>query len=901
MKLKTTLMIFLLCTAIHYPVQAQTGMIADITHDVETEFGTYHPCIVDIVPDITDYIVDDNLNNVINLADYRISAEMKDKLKENHFVVHPPEETYNEIFDVYNKLREDGVPIFVTTDAMLHTFHLCFDYILMTIESKEFIPDLRALLDEMIYQSTLQLADASDAAVAGALEKNLNYLYVATHLLDSTYTPDSPDQAYYDELQLIAEHDQPVISPIFEYEEDYTQYIPRGHYTKTDSLKHYFLSMMWLGRMTFAAEEHKSELSEKMTLSAILLVHAMLNSKIGAEDGMSLWERIYNPTVFFVGKSDDINFYQYQALCEQVYGGDFDQLPVSVFADTSKLSQFLQLCYDLEGPKITYPGQPKGFRFMGQRFTPDSWMLDELVFNKVHDMRLMPYGLDVMTILGSNTADELLTEMGEKSRFPNYAVKLDSMKVLFDSYEDDIWAQNVYWNWLYSLMPLLMFKGDGYPYFMKSDAWKYKDLNAALASWGELRHDTILYVKQSGSERAVPDASNLVQGYVEPNPHLYARLASLATLMIEGLNSNNLLLDNFEYSLRMLGDLLLSLKEIAEKELTNEILTPTDYELICNIGTSLEQIVEFSKYEPEGPFPDGMKMPVIADVHSDFNSYTCLEEAVGYPYEILVICPVEGQVILTKGAGFTYYEFIQPMDHRLTDEEWQDMLQTDRAPDMPKWTSTFIEGASPGPIEPTGYEWSKRGLQRLIIELDKHEVAVNNPVQILIKSDIPNSNIQITIESPEGKTESHSIQSDTNGDGSLSYTPTHIGAHAITVVHSTKNYRTRFMAFSATNIEDRDSKVKPDKFCLNQNYPNPFNASTTISFSIPENEYVQLLIYNLRGERVRTLVSNTLKAGTYMVPWHARDDNKTTIASGVYIAKITAGRYSYTRKMVVLF
>jgi hypothetical protein len=82
-------------------------------------------------------------------------------------------------------------------------------------------------------------------------------------------------------------------------------------------------------------------------------------------------------------------------------------------------------------------------------------------------------------------------------------------------------------------------------------------------------------------------------------------------------------------------------------------------------------------------------MAVVADVHTDVNSEQVLEEGVGNPYHIYVAVPVEGSVVVTKGAAFAYYEFKWPMGDRLTDEQWQDMLKEGRAPATPEWTKSF--------------------------------------------------------------------------------------------------------------------------------------------------------------------------------------------------------------------
>jgi len=94
-------------------------------------------------------------------------------------------------------------------------------------------------------------------------------------------------------------------------------------------------------------------------------------------------------------------------------------------------------------------------------------------------------------------------------------------------------------------------------------------------------------------------------------------------------------------------------------------------------------------------------------------------------------------------------------------------------------------------------------------------------------------------------------------------------------------------------IEDEDIKVKTHK--LEQNYPNPFNPSTTIKYSVPENGFVNLSVYNLLGERVAELVNETLEVGEYRTDFDAAD-----LSSGIYIAKISAGSFSQTIKMSLM-
>jgi len=914
--------VLLIIILLSVSVSAQE-MIATIEHPVQTEFGTYKPYPVNIIPQATTCDPGDNLQNVINLSDFSFSEPALTLLKQNHFVVTPAirklnesrANAYNEMFDIYNENRELGIPIFVTTDALLHTFHLCFDFILRTCEEKRFIGQLNILLNGLLSATQDQYNLASDDVIKKAIMMNLEYLIVAKKLLDSTYVEPINGGKYLEELQLISQADGFHPSPIFEYEEDYSQYIVRGHYTRTDSLKHYFKSMMWLGRMTFACRSKEDPQSREATRRALLLVQAMSRLEIDGTSALRIWDDIYQPTVFFVGKSDDINFYQYLSIAQQVYGNGFPALPPDDFADETLLTSFLTEVENLPGPMITYPGQPKGFRFMGQRFIPDSWILDELVYNKIPD-RYMPTGLDVMIVLGSEQAYEHLSEQDKSNPF--YMAKLDTLKQIFKNYPSETWAQNAYWNWLYSLMPLLFTKGTGYPYFMQTLAWVDKDLYAALASWAELRHDTILYAKQSGTETGMPKVAVEKQGYVEPNPHFYGRLASLAEFMIEGLKNRNLLFGNFKPTLEALSDLLLRLKEISEKELTNTPLSSDDYLLIFDIGKTLYDIVTFSPWPSEGPMPEEWSdsdlepMPVIADVHTDANSELVLEEGVGYPYAIYVICNVEGQLILTRGAGFSYYEFTWPMNDRLTDEVWRNMLKTDTPPQPPQWTSSFFASPDqPTAIIPDYYFWRKPATAGLKIELEPEAPRVGDTINLVINLsyyDYPAETPVIWVTTPSGeKIQLTDIVSSNPNvpQWTVQFSTEGFSEGMVYIELDTKlgydslSYRTSFYLHRSTGVPEKGFSI-PERFFLYQNQPNPFNPITQIRFDLPQRAVVTLDIFNSAGRAVRDLSLGSLQPGAYSILWDGTDQQGSRLSSGVYFYCLQAGQFRQVKRMILL-
>ncbi len=103
-----------------------------------------------------------------------------------------------------------------------------------------------------------------------------------------------------------------------------------------------------------------------------------------------------------------------------------------------------------------------------------------------------------------------------------------------------------------------------------------------------------------------------------------------------------------------------------------------------------------------------------------------------------------------------------------------------------------------------------------------------------------------------------------------------------------------------TAINDEPTADLPRTFRLGQNYPNPFNPTTAIEFSVPERADVQLDIYNILGRKVKTLVDREMAAGDYTVQWDGTSESGQSVATGVYLYRLTAGDHTASRKMLLL-
>lgn len=651
---------------------------------------------------------------------FLLSKTQMQHLAQDGFVVSPGME--KEFFTVYEKARYDNVPIFVSSDALLHVYHLMFDKVLRQSETQHFIPLLQGLNTAMLaqadanYQTLKGSGDWEDAAL-----RVVAFFGVGSKLLDANaQIPSYANDLVQAELALIDKANGMEKSPIFPgltNGEDYTQYIPRGHYTKSEALKAYFKSMMWYGRMTFRLKSQDPNVGKAETRQALLVVYALRNAQVNGKPALDAWADLYAPTVFFVGRSDDLTAVQYGDVVNYVYGRD---ATLQAVADEGKLEQFIDLANQLPPPKILgivindtdeETQATKGLRFMGQRFVPDAYIFRQLIYRNVgtrENRRGLPKGLDLFAAMGSERAYQHLQEMGD-TNFENYSSQMDKMRTWLSGLGTPDWTETLYNSWIFSFYPLLEKPGDGYPAFMRSQAWQDKQLNTALGSWAELKHDTILYAKQVYAEMGggpPPPPPLPPKGYVEPVPLFYARLAALTAMTRKGLESRGLLDDADKEGLTSLENLVTALQVMAGKELRGEALTPDEFERIRFVGGELEKLTILAadaeapaEGVPPAPVLDqDQQAAVVADVATDpgaANGPQVLEVGVGRINEIYVVTPIvdtDGSKYLqiAQGGVFAYYEFPWPAPDRLTDEKWHSMLDGGQAPASQPWLSSIL-------------------------------------------------------------------------------------------------------------------------------------------------------------------------------------------------------------------
>ncbi len=644
-------------------------------------------------------------NAVTNANYFYLNTELTAQLEKEGFAISAT--NGREFFSQYESNRYNLLPNFVTVDSIMHVYHLYFSHLLKTTEKNYLSDTIAELSKKMLDKSKEQLEIARGTEWETAALRNVGFFAVGYSLIDNVAfeIPEEIREAVNSDRDKIMDASHIEFSAVLGTQEDFSQYKPRGYYEGNEQLERYFRTMMWYGRMNFAINE------EDLTKSAVLMTVAMNDSDI-----FSMWESVYSVTSFFAGASDDCGYYEYMPVIDEAFfGGNAAAGLDGLLNNKEGWETFMAYAEQMPAPQInSVPGMDdggatdkretnKGFRFMGQRFSLDAAIFQNLIYSTVKensngDKRLLPDALDIPAAMGSDEALAILEEKGA-TNYPNYMEKMESLRQGMEIAPDTLWSASLYSRWLYTLRPLLEEKGEGWPSFMQSENWTRKDLQTFLGSYAELKHDTVLYAKQVMAEMggdAIEQKDD--RGYVEPEAEVYARLSVLTEATINGLDGYGILDSEDKENLSRIKALCDQLCEISQKELQNEALSNDDYELIRTYGGQLEHFWE-EAYRDESSSPNIFEFPaaIITDIATNPNG-SVLEIGTGGVSTIYVVFPIDGELHIASGSVYSFYQFEQPLSDRLTDTQWRQMMGIQQSSgggynkpekQMESWTDDF--------------------------------------------------------------------------------------------------------------------------------------------------------------------------------------------------------------------
>jgi hypothetical protein len=498
---------------------------------------------------------------------------------------------------------------------------------------------------------------------------------------------------------------------------DYSQFQPRGHYLKSAALSRYFRTMMWLGRpdtgWNLLPPDPQSGIvsdTPREVRDAVVLTELLKST--GSVARLRQMDDVLD---FMVGESDNLSVFQMIELLDRqqidsagdlTWGGQ-----VAAFQNALQTS-------DLGGQKIraqwvesdpttlNQVAPPSLFQMFGQRFTVDSFVLskvvyDSIIFDGSKVERTMPTGLDVMYALGNDSALPLLKP--ELNRFP-YASNLYAGREFVGQFKRPFWQSNLYHIWLDAIRTLdddLTGEKD-FPEAMRTEAWQRKQLQTQLASWAELRHDTVLYAKQSYTAEV---SCEYPAGFVEPYPEVYARIRFFAeegARRIDAADFCSAEKDRAEIKrrqvdfLQQMAESLGKLEALARKELAAKPFSDEEQlwlKKTIDIRSRGSGSPQYTGWYCQLFYGGGRRSaewdPTVVDVHTDPNTGDVLEVAVGDCNFLVAAIDNEEDRTVFVGPVYSYYEFPQAAAKRLTDQQWRQILRNKEVPSRPEWTNSF--------------------------------------------------------------------------------------------------------------------------------------------------------------------------------------------------------------------
>ncbi|WP_294985210.1 DUF3160 domain-containing protein [uncultured Fenollaria sp.] len=582
-------------------------------------------------------------------------------------------EKYQQPFSIYETNQYMGSNNFVTTDSIVHLYHIIYLGMMEDMEQNSLKQKLMALSKNCLDNALSDYKEAKGEEKDLTL-RNAALFLCALDLLEAKYDGEVPSEVRDladKELDNIKAEGN-AVSNITGNEIDYSQFKVRGNYTKNENLKKYFRVNMLYSQELVKLENPDKTINLDAVKQAMLISRNMLKD----EASFKLWQDIYKPISFLVENTEDTTPIDiYKSISKLTKDNS-----VEAILEKNVVNAVADDIANKEDPKIK-PDSGKVFAFLPQRAVVDNTWLQNLVDTDPKSKRPVVSGVDLMALLGNSLAERLTLTNEDNLKWDNFKEKYEETNAMVDARTDKEEKANIYRTWLWVLKAFNNEYGEGYPDFMRSEKWQYKDLNTALASWAQLKHDTILYAKQFGAECGGDEPTDL-RHYVEPNVNLYRRVKYLVGLTMDADEKYSLLNNEQKARLKDFDDMLEFLIKVSIEELKDETTSDEDNERLKVIGGEMENIfIAFNKDDSGEEFeipPVDRDTANVADIQRigsnvvDKPEGSFLEVGSGRFSTIYVVYRLNGKYYLGSGSVMNYYEFYSK--NRLDNNEFKEML-----------------------------------------------------------------------------------------------------------------------------------------------------------------------------------------------------------------------------------
>lgn len=627
---------------------------------------------IEYTANLEDYKVPEDLKTLkgydMIFGDMDLSPDQDKIIRDNGFFLgttNPMEKIYG----IYEKNQYMYVPNFVTSDLPLYLYHVLYSNVLKASE-KKLLSDVESISKTMASESLKQYANAKDDKVKVAALKNTAIFSTACALSDENFeVPKEIKDIVATEIANI-KSEAPSTSAITEDNVDYSMFKVRGHYTESEELKKYFKVMTCFSQ--FGLKLQSDDLPVENNVIQTMLVGEIFSSN---QELQKKYKDLNSFVEFMVDGGEDIDAIK--------AGKIYSDLNISI-ADMGK-EENIKKAYDIllsEKPPTIRPYEGINFAFFPQKAILDNIFAQNLLDISQNSKRPVYSGKDIAATFGNEYAEELVKADPYNKIWEEFPERFEKGKKIAKEITSNDYAKSMARLQIFAINGFNEMKKDGFPTFMKSEGWKAKELNTYLASWAQLKHDTLLYAKQAGAECGGFEAEQPV-GYVEPSIEVYSRLNFAIKILKDKIATMNILSERQMGAIDKLEDFNDFLIACSKKELAGEDLSQEDIDRINLIGGEVEDIyldiyeVDPDDYESYFALDEKDRVTVADLMRTTTNQANVpadkiLEVGSGFPRTIYVVYNVNGEMRIGCGAIMTYYEFLS--DERLDDDQFSKMI-----------------------------------------------------------------------------------------------------------------------------------------------------------------------------------------------------------------------------------
>ena len=627
---------------------------------------------IEYTANLEDYKVPEDLKTLkgydMIFGDMDLSPDQDKIIRDNGFFLgttNPMEKIYG----IYEKNQYMYVPNFVTSDLPLYLYHVLYSNVLKASE-KNLLSDVESISKTMASESLKQYANAKDDKVKVAALKNTAIFSTACALSDENFeVPKEIKDIVATEIANI-KSEAPSTSAITEDNVDYSMFKVRGHYTESEELKKYFKVMTCFSQ--FGLKLQSDDLPVENNVIQTMLVGEIFSSN---QELQKKYKDLNSFVEFMVDGGEDIDAIK--------AGKIYSDLNISI-ADIGK-EENIKKAYDIllsEKPPTIRPYEGINFAFFPQKAILDNIFAQNLLDISQNSKRPVYSGKDIAATFGNEYAEELVKADPYNKIWEEFPERFEKGKKIAKEITSNDYAKSMARLQIFAINVFNEMKKDGFPTFMKSEGWKAKELNTYLASWAQLKHDTLLYAKQAGAECGGFEAEQPV-GYVEPSIEVYSRLNFAIKILKDKISTMNILSERQMGAIDKLEGFNDFLIACSKKELAGEDLSQEDIDRINLIGGEVEDIyldiyeVDPDDYESYFALDEKDRVTVADLMRTPLNQANVpadkiLEVGSGFPRTIYVVYNVNGELRIGCGAVMTYYEFLS--DERLDDDQFSKMI-----------------------------------------------------------------------------------------------------------------------------------------------------------------------------------------------------------------------------------